>query len=180
MANDKPKTVRQRRTRFIKEYLLDQNATRAAIAAGYSEQSAHAQGSRLLKNAEVRAKIEEGNDKCNARLDLTAERIKAEIARLAYYDPAAFFNRDGTTKPIHEIDEDSRRAIAGFENAELFEGSGEDRGLAGYVKKFKLSDKNKALETAARCLKMLTDKVEVSGMDGLADQLAKARKRTQD
>jgi phage terminase small subunit len=169
--------VKQRRTRFIKEYLLDQNATRAAIAAGFSERSAHAQGSRLLKNAEVRAKIDEENDSANKRLDLTVDRIKQEIARLAFYDPAAYWNKDGSTKPIHDIDENARRAIVGFENAELFEGNGEERGLVGYVKKFKLADKNKALETAARCLKMLTDKVEYSGMDEVLARLTGGRKR---
>jgi phage terminase small subunit len=171
------KAVKQRRTRFIKEYLLDQNATRAAKEAGYSEKTAYSQGARLLKDAEVIAAIDQSNEKENKRLDLTVERVKTEIARLAFYDPAAFWNENGTAKPIHEIDEDSRRAIAGFETAELFEGTGEDRGLAGYIKKFKLADKNKAIEMAARHLKMLTDKVEVSGLDEMAEVVARARRR---
>lgn len=169
------KGVKQRRTRFIKEYLIDQNAKRAAIAAGYSPKTAEVQGSRLLSDAKLQAEIDAANAKVNAKLDLTVERVKTEIARLAFYDPAAFWNENGTAKPIHEIDEDSRRAIAGFETAELFEGTGEDRGLAGYVKKFKLADKNKAIEMAAKHLKMLTERVEVSGLDGLADRLARAR-----
>jgi len=171
------KAVKQRRTRFVKEYLIDQNATRAAIAAGYSEKTAEVQGSRLLSDAKVRAEVDAANDKVNAKLDLTVERVKQEIARLAFYDPAAFWNENGTAKPIHEIDEDARRAIAGFETAELFEGNGEDRGLAGYVKKFKLADKNRALETAARHLKMLVDKVEVTGAEALVARLQAARTR---
>jgi phage terminase small subunit len=171
------KAVHQRRTRFIKEYLLDQNATRAAIKAGYSKKTAYSQGSRLLKDVEVTAAVDAENAKTNKRLDLTVERVKTEIARLAFYDPAAFWNENGTAKPIHEIDEDSRRAIAGFETAELFEGTGEDRGLAGYVKKFKLVDKNKALETAARHLKMLTDKVELTAPEALVARLQAARSR---
>lgn len=167
----------QRRTRFIKEYLIDQNATRAAIAAGYSEKSAKVTGSRLLTNANIRSRIETGNDKVNAGLDLTVERVRLEIARLAYYDPGAFWNQDGTAKPIHEIDEDSRRAIAGFETAELFEGNGEERSLAGYIKKFKLADKGRALELAARHLKMLTDKVEVSASDEIVKRLMEGRQR---
>ncbi len=67
--------------------------------------------------------------------------------------------------------------MVGFETAELFEGSGEKRDLAGYIKKFKLADKTRALELAARTLKMLVDKVEVSGMDAIADELVRARKR---
>jgi len=171
------KAVKQRRTRFVKEYLIDQNATRAAIAAGYSEKTAKAQGSRLLTDVDLQAEIEAANNKVNAKLDLTIERVKQEIARLAFYDPAAFWNENGTAKPIHEIPEDARRAIAGFETAELFEGNGEDRGLAGYVKKFKLADKTRAIELAARHLKMLTDKVEVTGAEALVARLQAARAR---
>ena len=61
--------------------------------------------------------------------------------------------------------------------AELFTGSGEDRNQAGYIKKFKLADKGMNLERLGRHLKMFTDKLEVSGIDAIADALAKARKR---
>jgi phage terminase small subunit len=169
--------IKQRRTRFVKEYLIDQNATRAAIAAGYSENGASVVGSRLLKKASVREEIEKGNDRINKKLDVTVERVKLELARLAYFDPAACFNADGSAKPITELDEDTRRAIAGFEMAELFTGSGEDRNQAGYIKKFKLADKGMNLERLGRHLKMFTDKLEVSGIDAIADALAKARKR---
>src|ERR1035438_4929508 len=171
--------VHQRRTRFIKEYLLDQNATRAAIAAGFSEKTAHVQGHRLLNIAKIAAAIEEGNAKVNERLDLTAERLKKELARLCYLDPRKFFNEDGTLKPVTQLDEDSARGLAGFEAAELFEGSGEERAAVAAIKKFKFCDKNRAIETAARCLKMLTDRVEVAGMDALAEELAKARQRSE-
>ena len=172
-----PDRIKQRRTRFIKEYLIDQNATRAAIAAGYSEKTAKQQGSRLLTNVDVASQIETENAKINQKLDLTIERTKLEIARLAYYDPNAFWNEDGTAKPIHEIPEDARRAIAGFETAELFTGSGEKRETAGYIKKFKLADKRGALELAARHLKMLTDRVEVTAGDEIVKRLMAGRKR---
>lgn len=173
-----PDKLKQRRTRFVKEYLIDQNATRAAIAAGFSAKTANQQGSRLLTNVQIKQAIEAGNAKVNDKLDLTVERIKQEIARLAYYDPKDFWNENGTAKPIHEIPEDARRAISGFETAELFTGSGEDRATAGYIKKFKLVDKTKALELAARHLKMLTDKVELSGSDEVVRRLMAGRARS--
>jgi phage terminase small subunit len=169
--------VHQRRTRFIKEYLLDQNATRAAKAAGYSEHTANEQGARLLANVSIREEINRRNSELNQKMDLTVERIKLEIARLCYYNTADYFNPDGSAKQISELSEDAARAIAGFEMAELYEGSGEKREKAGYIKKFKLADKNKALETAARCLKMLTERIEVTGMDAIAEELTKSRKR---
>jgi phage terminase small subunit len=177
MAENTPKAIHQRRTRFVKEYILDHNATRAAIAAGYSEKTAGSQGARLLKDADVAKSVLVAENKANAKYELTAERIKQEIARLCYYDPAAYFNPDGSAKPISEIDEDSRRAIAGFETAELFSGNGEERGLAGYIKKFKLPDKAKALELAAKINKMLVDRVEVTAGDELIRRLVAGRKR---
>jgi phage terminase small subunit len=154
--------VHQRRTRFVKEYLLDQNATRAAVAAGYSEKTASVQGHQLLSKPDIRQAIDAANAEVNSKLDLTVQRVKEEIFRLCFYDPAVFFNENGSPKAMH---------------AELFEGTGQDRGLAGYIKKFKLASKDRALELAARHLKMLTDRVEVSGLVGLAERLNKARKR---
>jgi phage terminase small subunit len=58
---------------FVKEYLIDKNATRAAKAAGYSAKSAHSDGPRLLGNAEVKEAIQQGLD----------EQIKASEARAA-------------------------------------------------------------------------------------------------
>lgn len=158
--------VHQRRTRFIKEYLLDRNATRAAIAAGYSEKGASVAGYTLLRNPKIREEINKKDEELNKKYDLSAERIKEEIARLCYYDPAAFFNPDGTPKAINDLDEDSRRAISGFDVAELFSGSGEDRSAVGYIKKVKLIDKAKALELAAKIQRLLVDRQEVTGPDG--------------
>ena len=170
--------VHQRRTRFVKEFLLEQNATKAAIAAGCSEKSARQQGERLLTNASIRAEIEQKNTELNQKYDLTADRIKLELARLCYYNPADYFNPDGSPKAISELSEDASRAIAGFDMTELFAGSGEERGAVGYIKKFKLADKVRALELAARVQKMLVERIEVTGMDALAEELAKARKRS--
>lgn len=155
--------VHQRRTRFVKEFLIDQNATRAAVAAGFSEKTAYSQGQRLLKNVEVRAAIEKENAAVNAKLDITVERVKLELARLAFFDPRAFWNEDGTAKKITDLDEDTARALAGFEAAELFAGSGEERAAVGYIKKFKLADKGANLERLGRHLQMFPTKVEVSG-----------------
>lgn len=172
-----PDKLHQRRTRFVKEYLIDQNATRAAIAAGYSQKTARSQGNRLLTIADIKDQIETQNEKINQKLDISVERVKLELARLAYYDPRKFWNADGSAKAITELDEDSARALAGFEMAELFTGNGEDRALAGYIKKFKLPDKTKALEQLGRHLKMFTDRVEFAGVEGVLAQLAEGRKR---
>ncbi|WP_235420893.1 terminase small subunit [Jeotgalibacillus soli] len=57
---------------FIDEYLVDLNATQAAIRAGYSEKTAYSQGQRLLKKVEISARIEELKKTRADRLNLDA------------------------------------------------------------------------------------------------------------
>lgn len=168
---------RQRRTRFVKQFLVEHNATKAAIAAGYSEKTAGQAGARLLKDVKVREAIEAENKKANAKLDITVERVKKELARLAFYDPRKFFNDDGSLLPISQLDEDSAMALAGMDVNELFEGNGEDRSQVGYNKKVKLVDKLEALVALGRHLKMFTDKIEVNADGALIARLLEGRKR---
>lgn len=68
---------------FVREYLVDLNATQAAIRAGYSAKTAEQQGPRLLGNVEVAAAIQAGMDKRAAKVELTAEEVLADIKRIA-------------------------------------------------------------------------------------------------
>jgi phage terminase small subunit len=145
---------------FVKQYLVDQNATRAAKAAGYAEGSADVAGSRLLGNAKVSSEIAKATEKRCKKLDITADRVLQELARLAFYDPRNFFNDNGSLKQVRELDDDTAMALAGMEVNELFAGRGEDREMTGYAKKFKLADKGQNLERLGRHLKLFTDKVE--------------------
>ena len=54
--------LNEKQQRFADEYLIDLNATRAAIRAGYSEKTAYSQGERLLRHAEVKSYIKEKMD----------------------------------------------------------------------------------------------------------------------
>jgi len=157
---------RQRRTRFIKEYLLDHNATRAAKAAGYSEKTANEQGARLLANANIREEITKQDAAINAKLEVSVERVKKELARLAFFDPRKFFQDDGSLRAISDLDEDTAAVIAGLDVTELFDGSGESRSQVGYLKRLKLADRGMNLERLGRHLKMFTDKTEVAGEGG--------------
>ncbi len=73
--------------RFVQEYMIDSNATQAAVRAGYSDHTAKQQGSRLLTNADVQAAIQV------ARADIR-ERVKVSVASVTKrlqkaYDQAA-------------------------------------------------------------------------------------------
>jgi len=58
-AKEKEQKLTDKQQRFIEEYLVDSNATQAAIRAGYASESAYAEGSRLLRNVKVKAKLQE-------------------------------------------------------------------------------------------------------------------------
>jgi len=60
---------------FVGEYLLDLNATKAAIRAGYSEKSAEVTGSRMLRNAKVRAAVDQAMEKRAKRNELSADYV---------------------------------------------------------------------------------------------------------
>ncbi|KXB29266.1 hypothetical protein AT959_14925 [Dechloromonas denitrificans] len=130
---------------FIQQYLVDKNATQAAIRAGYSAKTASSAGERLLRNVEVCEAIERGMSDLAGRLGITAERVLLERSRLAFFDVRKLFRDDGGPKPINELDDDTAAAIAGLEVAEIWEGSGEDRHFVGYLKKYKLASKDPSL-----------------------------------
>lgn len=72
--------------RFIREYLIDHNGTQAAIRAGYSPKTANEQSSQLLAKLNVKAAIKEATEKVAAKLEITHERIIAELAAIGFSD----------------------------------------------------------------------------------------------
>lgn len=146
-----------RQAKFVTEYLLTGNATKSALAAGYSPKSAHKTGQEILQNAVVashlshkQSEIAARQDERLAKMELTEARIEREIARIAFFDPRKMFAPDGRPLAITELDDDTAAVISGLEVLEEWEGRGEDRKLVGIVKKYKISDKNSALERAAK------------------------------
>jgi phage terminase small subunit len=107
---------------FVANYLKTKNATAAARAAGYSEKSAHTQGSRLLQRIDIAAAIrahdaksEKKKEQAVAKLELTATRVMEELATIALFDPATMYGEDGKLLPVAQMPESTRRAIAGIE-----------------------------------------------------------------
>lgn len=152
--------------KFAQEYLIDLNATQAAIRAGYSAKTAASIGDENLRKPVIAAAIAEAQAVCSERCHITQDMVLKEIWRVAGVDVSAAYNEDGSLKGIHEIPEDTRRALAGLDVLEEFAGSGEDRMLIGHTKKVRVWDKVAALKLVAQHLGMLKDRVEVSGRDG--------------
>lgn len=167
-----------RQERFAREYVKDLNGRRSAIAAGYSENGADVVASRLLGNANVKKLVADLTKEKFSKLDISAERILQELARLAFLDPRKLFNESGGLRPIHELDEDTARAIAGLDHEKLFEHFGKGQAKhVGTTSKVKLADKTRALQLLGQYRKLFTEKVEVTGLEGLADKLNRIRQR---
>ncbi len=138
--------------KFVEEYLVDLNATQAAMRAGYSAKTAKQQGQRLLTNVYVAEAVSARRVTLSQAVEVTQERIVAEYARMAFYDPASIAGQPMSgPADIPKLPEEVRRAIVGW---------GWDK--AGSFT-LKLADKNAALTNLGRHLGMFTDKVEHSG-----------------
>jgi len=164
--------INHKQRRFIEEYLVDLNATQAAIRAGYSERSAVVIGCRLLIKDNIAAELQKLRQKISEKTELTVDRVLLEYKRLALLDIRKAFDKEGNLKPIHEWDDDTAAAIAGVEAEDIYEGTGENRAITGRLHKVKLSDKRAALDSIGRHLGMFIDKSEISGPNGRPIELA--------
>lgn len=99
---------------FVAEYLVDLNATQAAIRAGYSAATAYSQGERLLRNVEVKTAIDAAKAARAERTVVSQDRVIAELARMALYDPADLATAINGPQDIPNLPEDVRRAIVGW------------------------------------------------------------------
>ncbi|MHB8549340.1 MAG: terminase small subunit [Thermoplasmataceae archaeon] len=154
----------------MSEYLKDLDGAEAAIRCGYSPRTADSQASRLLKNAKIAQAIQRRLSAASARADVTPQKIIEEYARLAFLDPGAFYDTDGTLLPIHKMPEEARRALTGIDIDTV---SG--RGDVKHVTKIRYAAKIAALDALARINSMFKDNLNVTG--DLATALAEARKR---
>lgn len=141
-----------KQARFKLEYLKDHNGTQAAIRAGYGAAGASVTASRLLKDPRISGAIDEKVAKTMQSLEVTVERVIAERARVAFFDPRKLFAANGSPIPINELDDDTAAALGGVEVLEEYEGVGQDRVFVGFTKKYKVWDKNAALNGLDRYL----------------------------
>jgi phage terminase small subunit len=156
-----PRGLTPRQARFVAEYLVDLNATQAAIRAGYSAKTAQEQSSRLLSNAMVAAAVAEKQSAQLARVDLTAEMVKERLRLIGFQDVRKLFDEAGNLLPLHKLSDDAAVMVAGLEVIKKNAQAGD--GIIDTVHKVKVVDPIKALEMLAKHYGLLTEKVEHSG-----------------
>jgi phage terminase small subunit len=168
-------TVRQ--SRFVENILAGMAQKVAAEKAGFSKKSAEQQAVALMKLPEVAAAINEALRRRSDRVEVKADDVLRELARIGMSDMAEAFNDDGTLKPLVDMPLDVRRAISSVEVEQIFEGRGEDRKCIGTLTKVKFWDKTRGLEMLGKNLKLFTEVHEHRLGKGLADRLIKAKAR---
>ncbi|WP_272579027.1 MULTISPECIES: terminase small subunit [unclassified Providencia] len=150
---------------FCREYLVDLNATQAAIRAGYSDKTARSQANRMLTNVDIEKRIQELMNNRSDRLDVDADYVLKRLVDIDQMDVLDILHDDGGIKPIHEWPKVWRTSLSGMDLAEMFESKDGERDLVGIMKKIKWPDKVKNLELLGKHVKVqaFKDKVEHSG-----------------
>ena len=86
---------------FVDEYLVDLNATQAAIRAGYSEKTAYSIGQRLLKNVEVQAMIANRMEERSKRTEITQDRVLTDIELIKQDAMRKAYDKNGNEAMIN-------------------------------------------------------------------------------
>lgn len=138
--------------KFVDEYLIDLNATQAAVRAGYSARTAQPASSRLLSNVMVQDLIQQRRQAARKRAEVTLDEILLEYRRIAFSGMSKFikFNEHNEA----EID------LSGCTPADFdllaevqIEAFSENEGQCQVRRvKIKVMDRLKALETLGKHL----------------------------
>jgi phage terminase small subunit len=159
---------------FCREFAIFRNGTRAYMKAfpRASVKTAGANAHELLKKTEIKERVTAITaDRLDA-LDVTHERIVQEVAKLAFLDPAEYYDESGCAKPIHEIDPFARAALESVKIKRL-DVTPPDSMTKTFVTitEIKHANKKGALELLMRYKEMIKDNVNVNhgGVVGVTD-----------
>lgn len=131
--------------RFCEEYVIDLNATQAAIRSGYSQKAAKEVASRMLTNANIKAKIKELQSEIGKRLEITADMVVREFAKIGFSNIQDYIESGNSTLDISKIQRDKAASISALKVITSTHGTGKDKVVEKQVE-FKLHDKISALE----------------------------------
>lgn len=149
MLNDKQRL-------FCKEYLVDLNATQAAIRAGYSTESARQIATENLSKPSIQEEVQRLMEKRSQRTNITADRVLKELARIAFSDPKNVMAWNGETmvvKDSEQLSDDDAACVSEVSSTTTKEG--------GSIK-LKMHDKIAALDKLGKHLKLFTDVSDVN------------------
>lgn len=156
----------KKQQRFVEEYLIDLNATQAAIRAGYKESEyTDTNASKLLENTSIRAHIDKAMAERSKRTGVNADRVVMELAKIAFVNAADVIDTENATLKEDATPEDTA-AIQSVKVKTIPTKDGE-----GVEREIKMADKIKALELLGKHMGMFKDRLELSG--GLDNEKSK-------
>ncbi len=151
------KDLTDKQKAFIQEYLIDLNATQAAIRAGYSKKTATIIGFENLTKPNIAAAIQEAQAKRERRTQITQDQVLEEYAKSAFLDPRKFYDDDGNLIPVHQLPAEVAAALTGMDVSTF---GNKDSGTVTTVTKFKFAAKKATLDSVAKHLGMVADRVQ--------------------
>ncbi len=177
----------EKQKRFVAEYLVDLNATQAAIRAGYSEKTADRIGPELLGKTCVSAAIQAAIQKRQKRTEITQDRVLQELARVAFANGTDFARVVVREEPTSVVDEDGylKQVVKKVQTVEIFDTEKVDperRAAIAGIKEGKYGievssyDKVRALELLGKHLGLFEQKVgaPTESSNNLIEQLVQA------
>lgn len=147
---------------FVADYAGNQVRAFMHVYPCQNYNSARVESSKVFAKPNIRKRIKELAEERNKRLEITADRVLAELAKLSFYDPRSFHNSDGRLKPLNELDPDHAAVISGIKTTCKIVGDEKD-GLS-ILTDIKLPDKGANLERLGKYFKLFTEKREF-GLD---------------
>ena len=128
---------------FVRQYLVDLNATQAAVRAGYSVKTAYRQGADLLQKTSIREAIEKAQAKRARRVEVTQDYVLSNLVEVV---ERTMQRAPVTDRKGEQVTDEEGRAVWTFD----------------------AKNANRALELLGKHLGIFTDKIraEVSGPDG--------------
>lgn len=140
---------------FVDEYLIDLNATQAAIRAGYSVKTANEQGSQLLAKLSIQQAVAEKMAERSKRTGINQDRVVLELAKIALVKMTDIVDSEGRIKSDASSDDLACIESVKYKESESDTGSSVEREV-------KIASKLKALELLGKHLGMWDDKLGVN------------------
>lgn len=144
------KKLTEKQAAFVREYIVDLNATQAAIRSGYSKKTAASIGQGNLIKPDIAEAVAAAIKKRADKVEINSDYVLKRLAEIDQMDAADIHNQDGTIKPILDWPKVWRQSISGIDISELYEGGADQKTLAGVVKKIKWPDTLRNLELMGR------------------------------
>jgi phage terminase small subunit len=157
-----PLTAKQER--FVAEYLIDLNATQAAIRAGYSEKTAKEIGCENLTKPNIADAIAKAKAKRQDRTEITQDRVLEELAKVGFSDIRKALTPTGGLVSTQDWEDEFAGAISSLEVVQRPSGEYDDDGKPIYenVHKFRMWDKMSALEKMGKHLGMFKEDATIT------------------